>query len=564
MYLPKDTFWITDCGNKFIQVQALARADDWDFRVPYPARELDPELRFFPFSGHHFLRVDGDVVSFYPPYFPLLSVVPYRLFGTAGIYLLPLLSSWFCLIAVSRLSGKQGDVRLLAVLVLGLCTPLFFYSLTFWEHTTAMALAAWGLCLFLETHRPERETVAWLAGGLLVGFATVLREEGYLFLMSVLVGHWAARRTLRPAVFFLAGWLLTMMPLWVLQESIFGHFLGLHAVAYTTGLAGDGVWAVVSFCREKLTNLWVYLFAVSHLLWVNLPLAVPFLTALAAGVLIRPPVMTSAIARWAMVASCVSGLAVLAELALHPEPVYETLHSQALLLPMPFLVFWLLSQRSLLTSAEDHRKFMSVAASVYVVLACVMLNRRDMGIIWGARHFLQALPFMVPLAIHGFRVVLDGQPSARWKTATVASGIVLLIASAGIQVHGIRILHLKKQGSQRILERVRSMQTDVIATDVFWLTEEMASLYFEKQIVSINAVSLPLLVDRLRQHGTAAFCFVTSPIYGRPPGASLARLLARADRVETVHTPGLDFMRLRLYRIPLGNSAGGEALLPDR
>ncbi|MBN2641333.1 MAG: hypothetical protein JXR78_06760, partial [Victivallales bacterium] len=47
--LPSGAFWITDGGNKFILIQNMERFGS--INIDYPARDIDPEKRFFLRAG---------------------------------------------------------------------------------------------------------------------------------------------------------------------------------------------------------------------------------------------------------------------------------------------------------------------------------------------------------------------------------------------------------------------------------------------------------------------------------------------------------------------------------
>ena len=73
--LPLDVFWIIDGGNKFIQIQSMEMSGFPDVSVRYPSRDIDPELTFFPYCGHHYREVGDKIYSAFPFYFPLVSLV---------------------------------------------------------------------------------------------------------------------------------------------------------------------------------------------------------------------------------------------------------------------------------------------------------------------------------------------------------------------------------------------------------------------------------------------------------------------------------------------------------
>ena len=135
--------------------------DGFTYQIPYAGRPLDPELEFFlpeltyprpsatP-SGTPHLRFAT------PIWFSLISLPGLAAFGITGLYLLPLLSGWLIAL-ISGLLARTFNPRLapVAILVVGLATPVFFYSLTFWEHTPATLYALVAVWI-LVTAQPGR------------------------------------------------------------------------------------------------------------------------------------------------------------------------------------------------------------------------------------------------------------------------------------------------------------------------------------------------------------------------------------------------------------------------
>ena len=161
--LPKDSFWITDGGNRFIQLQSMLRTGG--LGIEYPAESLDPGRTFFPRGGHHFQK-HGDVTySFYPFYFSLIVAPFYRLLGGIGLYVLPLLGTLLTLIMSCKILHALGlrhlDTQL--VVVLAFCTPIFFYSLTFWEHTVAVSLSTLAISFVPFVSFCSNLLIAWAA-----------------------------------------------------------------------------------------------------------------------------------------------------------------------------------------------------------------------------------------------------------------------------------------------------------------------------------------------------------------------------------------------------------------
>ena len=60
--------------------------------------------------------------------------------------------------------------------------------------------------------------------------------------------------------------------------------------------------------------------------------------------------------------------------------------------------------------------------------------------------------------------------------------VLLAICSVAIQVQGIRTLRMKLRFSESILSAVKKDPNRVVITDVFWIPEDLASVFFDKDI----------------------------------------------------------------------------------
>src|ERR1700687_1147682 len=182
--MPKHVFWSPDEGARFIEMQSMRWQNGLRYALPYPAQHLDPEVHFFPGNGvYQTLGTDGTIRFPWPIWFPLLSRGPFAMFGITGIYLVPLLSGWLVAVACGVLSHKLGShLAPITILLVGLASPVFFYSLTFWEHTLTTLLAL--LSVLAVIHADGRASSLLVAVPLLV-MATMLRLEMMAFVAAL-------------------------------------------------------------------------------------------------------------------------------------------------------------------------------------------------------------------------------------------------------------------------------------------------------------------------------------------------------------------------------------------
>ncbi|HZF12745.1 MAG TPA: hypothetical protein VFE33_28485 [Thermoanaerobaculia bacterium] len=548
--LPKEGFWISDDGNRYVQVQSFARQVPPE--IAYPARDIDPALRFFPWDNHHFQRVGGRVVSFYLPYFAVLSLPAYRLAGPAGVYLLPLAAALalFVLFPLLLQEVGLGAWRAPATLGLGFCTPLVFYGLTFWEHSLAVLLAFLATLCLLRSGRSEggRATTLALAAGVCLGLSTLLREEGYvLFAALFAASFWAFRtqRVRRPIV-FAAGGLAVLVPLWGLQAHLYGSPFGIHAAVYTDLTNRTGLATIAA----ELGDLAYFLFGSHPVPWVSAALAVPSVLVLLAGLRKRERIGRLDLALLAL--GTLAAVVFVVLLVGDPNGVFDTIFSQGLLPQTPFLLIVLLGLRAELTSPEPPARFLAAACILFALLVGIPLNRGDVGIIWGPRHFLALFPLLVPLSLLALRDLWSRTAGLGSRRVLAALAAVLVVLGLALESRGLFLLARKREGTAKILDAVRRNSTDVVITDAFWLTEEAAGLYFQRKMLLIHSdADYRSVLDLLRSRGYTTATLVL--FSGRPQlsPVALADVHRRATADRQVLIPGLEFQELEVVPVRL-------------
>ena len=262
LWMPDGGFWINDNGLKFIQVQGLLGPGPLSFAIDWPGAAIDPAYRFGPITRGFRTVADGQVFAAYSPFFALASAAPYRLFGPSGLFLLPLLGGLLSLFSVRHLAWMVCDdprdarrIAALSVLGVGLATPLWFYSLTFWEHAPAVGLGCWCLVVCLKYRADPTPRRAALIG-LLAALPIYLRTDAYLFAAVCLLAAWlGSQRRTRDALILGGTLCAALTPLWVLHWVIVGNPLGPHVASQ--GWSEIEAAAYLSRRIETLGNLLV-------------------------------------------------------------------------------------------------------------------------------------------------------------------------------------------------------------------------------------------------------------------------------------------------------------------
>ena len=464
--MPPEGLTHHDTGAKYLQVRNLRLTTrGLDYSINYPARSLDPELRFVPFREKQFYidysagQEHGLIYLQWPIFLGLLTRIPWKVIGFWGLYLVPLLAGVGACWATYRLAlGLDVPRRIawVAVPLVGLATPISIYSLLFFEHTLAAMLVA--LSLFfavkgvpgsgfrvpgsdaeagLSVHRPP-STVhlpIWPIGisGALLGLAVYFRSELYVLVavMGLVFGvlAWRWREWRGRLVAWVGAFLVALLPLWAFYAITEGALLPLHATWYfagsssvgeaAPGLAGGNGGFELPALRYIVRAGWGIIpdfllgpqtFPSSPIfpVWVGAlgvgGMALCVLGALGKGLARRIARVGDGWQAWAFLVGLAGVCVASLVVALLPQP-YHNLHG--FVLASPFVAFALWPPDRIVT-----REGITAQGLVYVVaLAHIGLHTLIISALsglgpisrheWGQRYLLSAYPALVVLAMLG-------------------------------------------------------------------------------------------------------------------------------------------------------------------
>jgi hypothetical protein len=554
--LPHATFWSNDAGEKLLQVRALVENGALDPAIPYDPLGVEPpgSFEFAPLLPKHAAVVDGRLIPIVHLHFPLLSSLPYRLLGEAGLYVFPIIFSLLTLAALARLAHVclEGPARLTATLTAGLATPIFFYSLTFWEHTMAMCMATLGIFFLFRAQGSHR---LWNAQACVAGCVMAVggwvRGDVYIMIVAVVAGLALTRCYRVLAVSFVAGVVLGLVPHFLVNLSVYGNLFGPQVTGRVTALGAE------TTNQGYLVEHWRivrYLFlARSHDVPINL---LCFAVGVApAAYFIRIKNWTRQSQQW-LVAWGVGLLATTAYSSVHifllDSPMVAGRDLLGLWMAVPILPFAFAGFRfDTRSEASVFTGFLAVVAGTCLLGFSLGLPSKG-GLQWGPRYTLALFPVLILLSFRGYAFLRNQIEDPIWRRAFQLIFVMLILLGAAIQGYGIQILQQKKLASAENARRIEAMAPTAIVTDSWWLPEENADLYDRVPMYQVrDNRRIGSLLKRILLLGEQRVLLVSQRNMASSITKSKALTLLQKDR--TNHKD-LHFYDLHIFEIGLADA----------
>ena len=531
-FLPPAPVWITDNGNKYIIMRNVAETGSPSIRHAAP--------EFFPTGGFHFVRHRGNIRSFYPEYYPVLAAKWWKLAGDLGLVWLSMIGT---AAAVGLLTLVMGGRRGMTPFLLAFATPVCFFSFLLWEMTWSVffLLGAWMLV------QKKRH----LAAGAVLGASLLLREEAYFFAFALTVAL-ACRRDFRGAVKFLLGMAALTLPICFWQYLNFGHVFGLHGGNYYANNRAAGGFSLLGEFRGVVWNYYHHLFRFnafrpgSGSAFLNRLCVLPAAAAVVLGAF--------ASRRWdklkfAVGTAAVAGWSVLVAAYLCRTPDREAFAAAMITgavgsnpLFLPFYLNWRRAWRSRSAAIRDA----AVTACVYLLIVPPFMTRNDIGLIYGARHFLCVMPLMLLVSVIFAR---RGLTVKKLRLAPLAAAAALLL-----QYGAFTALRNVAAESAEFERTVGDLPEKTVVTDIFFLPEQTPRLFFDKEVFQLDDGRAAELTEFLRRSGRRDFILLLSPRFRRVSNGQLAQLLNASEIDEPIafrRPAGSGFMDIHIVRCRL-------------
>jgi len=534
-FLPPAPQWITDNGNKYIVMRNIARTGSADIRHPAP--------EFFPTGGFHFVRRRGQTRSFYPEYYPALASLWWKLFGDPGLVWLSMLGTAF---SVGLLTLCLNGRRAYSAFLLAFATPMLFFSFLLWEMTWSVftIAAAWLLV------QKKRHALA----GAILGASLLLREEAYFFAFALTVAL-AWRRDFKGAVKLLLGMAALTLPIWIYQYLDLGHIFGLHGGTYYANNRVSGDTSLLAELKGIGWNYYHHLFRFdafsggSRFKMLNLLCVIPAMLAVVMGAFVSR--------RWDKIKSAVGIAAAAGWLILVLAYLWREKNNEGFAAAMitgaigsnplflPFYLNWRRAWKSRSHAIRDA----AVTACVYLLLVPPLLTRNDIGLIYGARHFLCIMPLMLFLSIHFAR---RDSPARKFRFILPCTAAA---AAAMLQFGAFSALRNVADEAADFERTIGNCPEKTVVTDIFFLPEQTPHLFFDKDIFLFDDASA--LLKRLRDDGRREFILLLSadPRFRKVTNKELSMLLEAAEPLSPPsrfkRDVGSGFMDIRIVRCRL-------------
>lgn len=483
--LPPGAVWVTDNGNKYIQMRSFAETGSTAVSHPLP--------EFFPSGGFHFRFFRGAWRSFLPDTLPVLSAWSFRLLGERGAGFWPLLAMLGLLLLFHK---WRRDPLLTFLLLAG--TPLWFYSALLWEMTPSVFFAFAGTLLLLRGK--------FFAAGAVLGCGVWMREELYLYAGCAMAAL-CSMRDFRSAAKLAAGFGAGVLPVWIVQYCRTGYLLGLHGAFYHANNA------VKESLLQKTGG--VFFNCYQHLVRFDSAGRLSALFGLPAAAAVLWGFSRKQVPLWLLRTALAGNAVLLVYLFRAADPLLLSGTTMGILSATPLLWGFFFHGRKLLTAPQKEVRLLTRWYWCYLLLVPPLLTRTDIGLTWGARHFLVLLPAALALSRLGW-----GGTRRKFFLLTALFGI-------GMQFFSIMALNRVSRHNAAIENAIRAAGEKVVLSDVFFLPEQTPRLLFEQLWIDLSRApeKIPELLEKEK---IDRFVLVLSPRYRRIDDASLRRILEYA------------------------------------
>ncbi len=478
-WYPAEIFWSLDEGGKYIHLQSIVRTMNLSAAVPYPGRSLDPDLQFVPL--YFWSRVNDQIYSWWPVGFSIVTIPFYLAFGWIGLYILPAAFGAFSAVVsgiLLRYIVPDKWLPVIGMLIVGLATPVAFYSTTFWEHTLNAGVFLGGMWAVLAAWR--RNSIAKLVvAAILFSMATYFRVDTVAMIAGIglilLLIRW------RWAIIFGVSYVIAILPWMFTNVLLMGHFLGRQWLPDATtgdslsatvfpGLRDAG-WQFVPFAlfnppaiaAFSMPDALLITATVATIMAVILPFFAKF-----HGLLLLIYAILLTITAW----------------VLFQHEGYRSVHGFVLVAPHVVFGVWLYVAYAKFRQSPFPLMLMGIGfvfALAYLVRGWVAAG----GLQWGPRYLIIFYPLLVVGSLGGLASIWK-RFNRKMQYGIVVVYIAMIFIGVGYQVRGFSSALITRRYYQQTEGAVELLNADNIVTHCPWLPMVMPRLYWTQNIYTLR------------------------------------------------------------------------------
>ncbi|MEA5535274.1 LA_3751/LA_3752 family putative glycosyltransferase [Crocosphaera sp. XPORK-15E] len=254
--IPDDVYFSGDGGLKALLAQQLS-SGIWRIDLVPPDIDWVRQLwnqGLYPYEEPFVYHIEDKYYITFPFPFSLVTAPFYALFGYRGLYIIPLVATWFIWLTFylgCRRLRFDGFTQNLALFGLIFASNLTLYSGMYWEHSLAVSLCFIGMTLLLIP-KESANLSFWEAilGGFFVGLSAWVRSEFLAMVVTLaffvgiltIVNYQPLQNirdkfklnsltfSLNNALGFGVSMFATVGLFFVSNRLVYGNFLGIHAL----------------------------------------------------------------------------------------------------------------------------------------------------------------------------------------------------------------------------------------------------------------------------------------------------------------------------------------------
>jgi len=493
--LPKPSFWGIDSGLKYQGMKSFAETGSIEMPIPGLAYGLPPEYRAY--SSVFTVYREQSQIPVFSTVFLLLGGILLKLLGSWGPFLLPLLGGFGVLYAswllwIKHRGTHDGSAFLLLV---GLGTPVFFYSLELWEHTIAAALVTLAFVYIpfrRDDNRRRDSHRGMLLSGILLALATLFRTEAGAVIAIILIFWQLTNRSSSSAVRFIIGVAIVGVPGLLINYWMTHEIYPLHVLSNILNRPPSNIGELIEGRARNFYALLLNGFdsnAISIIGLIPL-LSLPFWRSWRNEQGWWP---------YVFVALLGAGGFYLWESYTAPNRIGYTAVSGGLFWVTPFLALALLPLKG------ERRKFwqLSWAVLALFILTVVAFFPSVRGVHWGARMVLLVMPLGLLIAVTRAQRWWEHYESARPILG------LLLVLSIVNQGYSIGVLGSQRLQNKALNQWVAPANTGPVLTNLWWMPGDCAlASYRQPWFVTKYAEYAVNSINGFRRAGVKNFSFI--------------------------------------------------------